>query len=254
MQMDHEYPKTAKFRFYEELNDFLPFDKKGNSFSYHFNGAPRIRDVMKAAGVPHADVDLVLVNGISAGLDSRLQHNDRISVYPVFESLDISPLVRLRKRPLRKSTFILDVHLGRLAKLLRMLGFDSLYRNNFEDSEIINISLKEKRIILTRDKGLLKRKAVTHGYWIKSTKPRRQIQEVVKRFDLLSQIRPFHRCMVCNGIINKIDKTAGIHNLPAAAALYYKEFYTCLTCGRIYWKGSHYNKMLAHINELRNSQ
>jgi hypothetical protein len=254
MQMDHEYSKTARFRFYEELNDFLPFDKRKTPFSYHFNGAPRMKDVIEDVGVPHKSVDLILVNSTSAGLDYRLQHNDRISVYPVFESLDISPLVRLRKSPLRKSTFILDVHLGRLAKLLRMLGFDSLYRNNYEDSEIISISLKEKRIILTRDRGLLKRKAVTHGYWMESTKPRRQIQEVVRRFDLLSQIRPFHRCMVCNGIISKIDKTAGMHHLPAAAALYYKEFNGCLTCGRIYWKGSHYNKMLARINELVNSQ
>lgn len=252
--MDHGYNKIAELRFYEELNDFLPFDKRKTLFSYHFNGAPRIKDVIEDAGVLHTSVDLILVNSTSAGFDYRLQHNDRVSVYPVFESLDISLLVRLRKRPLRKSTFILDVHLGRLAKLLRMLGFDSLYRNNYEDSEIISISLKEKRVILTRDRGLLKRKAVTHGYWIESTKPEKQIQEVLRRLDLFSQIRPFHRCMVCNGIINKIDKTAGMHHLPAAAALYDKEFYTCLTCGRIYWKGSHYNKMLARINELVNSQ
>jgi len=254
MQMDHEYSKTAKFRFYEELNDFLPFDKKKTPFSYHFDGTPRIRDVIEAIDVPHTEVDLILVNGKSVGFDYHLLHRDRVSIYPVFESLDISPIVLLRKKPLRKSTFILDVHLGRLAKSLRMLGFDSFYRNDYEDSEIISISLKEKRIILTRDRGVLKRKAVTHGYWIKSTRPEKQIQEVLRRFDLFSQIRPFHRCMMCNGIINKIDKSTKMHELPAATALYYKEFNGCLTCGRIYWKGSHYNKMLARINELVNSQ
>lgn len=187
--MGYGYKKAAQFRFYEELNDFLSFDKKKTPFSYQFDGAPSIRDVIEAIGVPHTEVDLILVNGTSVGFDYLLVHEDRVSVYPVFESLDISPIVRLRKKPLRKSAFILDVHLGRIARSLRMLGFDALYKNDYEYSEIISISVKEKRIILTRDHGILKGKGVTHGYWIRSTRPEEQIQEVLSRFDLFSQIK-----------------------------------------------------------------
>ena len=252
--MGYGYKKVAQFRFYEELNDFLSPGKKKTSFSYQFNGTPSIKDVIEAMGVPHTEVDLILVNGISVGFDYHLLHEDRVSIYPVFESLDISPIVLLREKPLRKSTFILDVHLGKLARSLRMLGFDSLYKNDYEDSEIISISVREKRIILTRDRGILKRKAVTHGYWIRSTRPEEQIQEVLSRFDLFPQIKPFHRCMMCNGIINRINKRTIMNQLPAKAALYYDEFHGCLTCGRIYWKGSHYNKMLAHVHKLVTSQ
>jgi len=195
--MVYGYKNIAQFRFYEELNNFLSPSKKKTSFSYQFNGTPLIKDAIEAMGVPHTEVDLILVNGISVGFDYHLLHEDYVSIYPVFESLDISPIVHLRKKPLRKSTFILDVHLGKLAKSLRMLGFDLLYRNDYEDSEIIGISVKEKRIILTRDRGILKRKAVTHGYWIRSTRPGEQIQEVLSRFDLFSQIKPFHCCMIC---------------------------------------------------------
>ena len=150
------YDKAANFRFYEELNDFLPENKRKIEYSYAFYGTPAVKDAIEAEGVPHTEVDLILVNGKSVGFDYLLQHSDRVSVYPVFETLDISPVIRLREKPLRESKFILDVHLGKLTKLLRRLGFDSNYRNDYSDPEIVNISLKEKRIILTRDRGILK--------------------------------------------------------------------------------------------------
>jgi len=244
------YHKVARFRFYEELNDFLPSSKRKKPFSYQFNGNPSIKDAIEAEGVPHTEVDLILINGISVGFDYHLQHGDRVSIYPVFESLDISPIAHLREKPLRKTVFILDVHLGKLARLLRMLGFDTLYRNDYKYSEIVNISIKEKRIILTRDRSILKTKAVTHGYWIRSKKPENQIREVLHRFDILSQVKPFHRCMVCNGIIDKIEKKTIQSQLPAKTACYYDEFYKCLSCGRIYWKGSHYFKMKNLVHKL----
>ena len=191
--MGYGYAKVAQFRFYEELNDFLFPSKKKTLFSYQFNGTPSIKDVIEGMGVPHTEVDLILVNGISVGFDYHLLHGDHVSVYPVFESLDISPIVLLREKPLRKSTFILDVHLGKLARSLRMLGFDSLYRNDYEDSEIISISVKEKRIILTRDQDILKRRAVTRGYLIRSTSLEEQIHEVLSRFDLFQGDRGMGR-------------------------------------------------------------
>ena len=163
--------KTTEFRFYEELNDFLPAAKKKSLFTYNFECSPSVKDAVEAIGVPHTEIDLILVNGISVTFSYRLQDGDVISVYPVFESMDISNVTHLREKPLRESRFILDVHLGTLVRYLRMIGFDILYENNYEDSEIVKIAKDEKRIILTRDVELLKIKTVTHGYWIRSKKP-----------------------------------------------------------------------------------
>lgn len=151
---------------------------------------------------------------------------------------------------MRLISFILDVHLGKLAKLLRMLGFDTLYKNNFTDAEIIKISSKENRIILTRDRGILKNKAVTHGYWLKSVKPIEQAREIINRFDLVPQIKPFQRCIICNGIIEIVDKKSVMTHLPIKTASVYNEFYKCMNCSKIYWKGSHYNRMRGQIASI----
>jgi len=244
--------KEACFRFYAELNDFLNKDKKFQTFVYTFSGNPAIKHCIEAIGVPHTEVELILANGISVGFYYQLQNNDFVSIYPVFESFDVSSLLQLRPNPLRKSKFILDVHLGKLAKKLRMLGFDTLYRNNYTDPEIIHISLNEKRIILTHDKGILKAKSVKHGYWIRSSKLEEQIAEVLHRFDLFSQIKAFHRCMVCNGLIHEVEKETVSTLLLPKIKLYYDEFYTCSVCDKIYWKGSHFDRMVAYIQKLSN--
>ena len=243
--------KQANFRFYAELNDCLPAGQRYQSFIYPFSGNPSIKDSIESVGVPHTEVDLILVNGISVDFDYHLLNGDTVSVYPVFESLDISPLLRLRAKPLRNTRFILDVHLGKLARKLRLLGFDTLYRNDYSDPEIVNLSLKDRRIILTRDRGILKRKSVSHGYWIRSTQTDAQIREVLNRFDLYSQIRAFDRCMICNGKITKVNKDEVLNRLQPRTILYYDEIFSCCGCDRLYWKGSHYHKMNVFIQDLR---
>ncbi|UCG51807.1 MAG: Mut7-C ubiquitin/RNAse domain-containing protein [Candidatus Latescibacterota bacterium] len=241
---------TAQFRFYEELNDFLPPGKKKTAVPYHFSGSPSIKDAIEAIGVPHPEVELILVNGVSVGFDYRLQNGDHVSVYPVFESLDVSPLIRLRGAPLRRVAFVLDVHLGKLAKLLRMLGFDTEYRNDYGDAEIIELAVNDKRIVLTRDRGILKTKSVTHGYWIRSSDPEEQVREVIARFDLRALVKPFHRCMACNGILEEVEKSAIRDRLPPRPARYFDEFYQCLDCEKVYWKGSHYDNMNMCVQEI----
>jgi len=179
-------PNIAWFRFYEELNDFLPADKRKIAFPYKFSGSPSVKDVIEEIGVPHTEVDLILINGNSVKFDHKLSNGDHISVYPVFETLDISNVTQLRPKPLRKTRFIADVHLGRLAQLLRMLGFDTLYKNNCKNEEIITEALTQKRIILTLDPGLLKNRSITHGCLIRETDPHKQVHEVIRRFDLYS--------------------------------------------------------------------
>jgi len=185
----------AIFRFYEELNDFLPLIKRKISFTYLFTGNPSVKDAIEALGAPHVEVDLILVNNVSVNFSYQLQNGDRVAVYPVFEDLDIFEVNRLRAKPLRDSKFILDVHLGKLARYLRMLGLDTLYENNYQDDAIIRIAAQQGLIILTRDVNLLKNKQVERGYWVRATQPMQQIKEILKRFDLHPTLAPFKRCL-----------------------------------------------------------
>lgn len=242
--------KSATFRFYEELNDFLPPARKKVPFPYEFRGNPSIKDAIEAIGVPHTEVDLILANGESVAFSYHLRNGDRISVYPVFESLDISPVIHLRAAPLRKPKFVLDTHLGKLAKYLRLLGFDTLYEHDYEDAQIIAISVAEKRAILTGDIGILKNNAVTHGQWIRSSNAREQVCEVLERFDLSSCMKPFTRCTVCNGMIRPVPKETVADRLEPRTLHCYDEFYRCASCGKVYWKGSHYQRMKDFVAAL----
>jgi hypothetical protein len=233
----------AWFRFYEELNDFLPSYKRKTSFSFSFKGGPSVKNAIEELGVPHVEVDMILVNGNSVDFSYRLKKGDQVSVYPVFESLDISNVQRLRAKPLRDPKFILDVHLGRLSKYMRLCGFDALFANDLNDREIITISLSEQRIILTRDRSLLKTSRVTHGYWIRSSRPVEQLKETMKRFDLKSGLQPFTRCLECNGVLLDVTMEAVKDMLPPKTRSFYSEFKKCQTCGRVYWEGSHYERM-----------
>lgn len=248
--MANEGDKTAEFRFYEELNDFLEPARKKRSFPYRFRGTPSVKDAVEAIGVPHTEVEIVVVNGESVGWNRRLRDGDRVSVYPVFESLDVSSVIRLREAPLRETRFVVDVHLGKLARLLRMLGFDTVYRRDYTDAEIVEISVEQRRIVLTRDRGILKTKAVTRGYWVRSSRPEEQLHEVVRRFDLTSKARPFDRCMACNGALAPAEKSDVLERLPRKTKVHYDEFYQCTKCGKVYWKGSHYESMKKRVRNL----
>jgi uncharacterized protein with PIN domain len=237
----------AHFRFYAELNDFLPAEKRQRDFLHRFGLSPSIKDMIEALGVPHTEVDLILVNGRSVDFSYLVRDGDQISVYPVFESIDISPLVRVRPQPLRESRFVLDVHLGRLATYLRLLGFNTLYRNDYADADLARISSNEGRILLSRDRGLFKRSVVTHGYCLRATNPRQQLVEVLRRFDLVDSIEPFRRCLRCNGLLQPVAKAAIIDRLQPKTRQHYHEFCRCQDCDHIYWKGSHYERMQRFI-------
>jgi uncharacterized protein with PIN domain len=243
--------KKVYFRFYEELNDFLPEKKRKIRFAHNYIDRASVKDVIESLGVPHTEIDLILINGKSVGFDFLINDGDDISVYPVFESLDITNVQLLRPKPLRNPKFIADVHLGRLASYLRMMGFDVLYKNNFDDKEIITLSLSEKCAILTRDRGILKYKEVTHGYWIRSTKVKEQVIEVIKRFDLKNIIKEFSRCIECNSALESIPKSEIIAELPPRVSKSQESFSTCPYCKKIYWKGTHYQKMLSFIQSVK---
>ena len=237
----------VRIRFYEELNDFLPPERRKVDFNHAFTRAGSIKDLIENLGIPHTEVDL---NGESVDFNHIVRDGDRISVYPVFESLDISKVNHLRPAPLREPRFVLDTHLGRLAAYLRMLGFDTLYRNDYDDPTLADISVNEQRILLTCDKQLLMRKQITRGYFVRERQPHKQVLEIVKRFDLFDLQRPFTRCMHCNGKIRIVGKEQVASGLMPRTREYYNEFWQCADCHKVYWKGSHYRRMQQLIAEF----
>lgn len=232
----------VEFRFYAELNDFLCPELRGRPFVYEFSGQPTVKDAIEALGVPHVEVELILVNGESVDFSHRLRDGERISVYPVFESLDIAELLRIRRAPLRQVAFACDAHLGKLARLLRLLGFDTVHDPGITDGELISLS-RTGRVILTRDRQLLKHGEVTHGYWVRSVLPGEQAQEVLRRFDLRAKVAPFTRCLACNGLLQPLCKEEALPKVPPKVREWCQEFLYCPRCGRIFWPGTHYPKL-----------
>jgi uncharacterized protein with PIN domain/sulfur carrier protein ThiS len=243
----------ANFRFYAELNEFLPKVSQYQTLHITFKDCQSVKHLIESNGIPHTEVDMVLVNGQSVDFSYLVRQGDRVAVYPVFESMGISPLLKLRPAPLRVARFVLDGHLGRLAAYLRMLGFDALYRNDYDDLELAQISAEQKRILLTRDRGLLKRSLVTRGYCLRTRDPRQQLLDVVRRFDLFDQIQPFTRCMACNGNLRPVDKAEIEAQLQPLTRRYFQEFSHCDRCGQIYWKGSHHEHMQTLLAWLEES-
>jgi hypothetical protein len=243
----------VQLRFYAELNDFLRDARKQTRFKIELNRRTSVKDLIESLGVPHTEVEVILANGKSVDFSYIVEHEDDLSIYPMFESVDVTPLLRLREEPLRDTRFVLDCHLGRLARYLRQFGFDTLYRNDFTDDELADISAREHRILLTRDRNLLKRSIITHAYFIRDHDPRKQLDEVISRFDLRNQIIPFGRCTRCNGIVEAIDKEAIEHLLEPKTRLYFDDFWQCTSCGQVYWEGSHVKHMIRLTDEVMNS-
>lgn len=242
---------SVEVRFYAELNDLLPAQRRFRAISVPVQRGQTVKDLVESLRVPHTEVDLVLVDGESVTWEHRLEVGVRIAVYPVFEALDISPLVRLRPAPLRDPRFVLDGHLGRLARRLRLFGFDSLYRPDYSDDELEAISLEEHRILLTRDRGLLMRKTITHGHLVRATVPDVQALEVVRRFDLSQALRPFSRCVLCNGMLRDVKKVDVAGALPAFTREHFDAFRSCQSCEKVYWKGAHFPRLLHLVEEAR---
>jgi hypothetical protein len=239
-------------RAYAELNDFLGPESRGVTVRRPLRPHQTVKDVLEAMGIPHTEVDLIVVNGNAEDFAHRPTSGDRIAVYPVFEALDIGSTARLRPVPLRDPRFVIDVNLGRLARLLRVLGFDVWWSSDADDQTLADVSLGQQRILLTRDRGLLKRRAITHGLFVRSDHLEEQTLEVIRRLDLAQRLAPFTRCVRCNGRLVAVTKDEVIDHLEPLTRLYYDDFSRCTDCGRIYWRGSHRARLVSFVEGLRN--
>jgi len=234
---------TAHFRFYDDLADFLPRERRGRDFQSPCARDATVKHMIEALGVPHTEVELVLVNGESSGFDYLLRDGDRVAVYPSFGQLDVGGLQRLRSWPAGRAHFVADAHLGGLARLLRMAGYDTLYDNAYRDEEIERIAREEERVLLTRDRELLKRRSVELGCYLHALDPARQLRELFARLRLGPGMRPFSLCLHCNLPLRAVAKEDVLDRLPPQVAESQSAFTTCDGCGRVFWKGSHHARM-----------
>lgn len=229
----------VQMRFYEELNDFLAKDRRRRDFAVTFAAPRSVKDLIEAQGVPHTEVDLILANGEPVSFAYAVADGDRISVYPCFESFDVQSASRLGRPPLRQVRLVADVHLGRLVRWLRLLGLDCHYDPALDDAALAACSEREQRILLTRDRGLLKRRKVSHGICIRSDQAEEQVREVLDRLQAEGQLAPFSRCLACNGSLADVPAAAVAQALPPRVLATHREFKRCTLCGQVFWAGSH---------------
>ncbi len=233
--------KHAFLHLHDGIHHILPIKKRRAELVYPFKENPSLKHLVESLGIPHTEIGMVEVNGSPADLDRPVADGDRVDLYPASPSL---PAQNGEPR------FVVDTHLGKLSAYLRMLGFDTLYRRDFADEEMARISSEQGRILLTRDRGLLKRKQVTLGFCVIHGDPRHQIVDVLDRFQMYERMRPFSRCVHCNTPLQDIAKEAVLERLAPNTRQFYDAFRICPNCRQIYWEGSHTVWMRRFIDQL----
>jgi len=206
--------------------------------------------MIEALGVPHTEIDLILVNGNSVDFNYILQDEDRVSVYPVFESLNITDVTLLRKIPLRRNKFIADINLGDIVKYMRVLGLDLYFDPLLSTREIIEISKRENRVILTKSRKLLKFKDVSHGIFIRPGTTTEQIRRIIDYLDIKDNIKPFSRCLCCNTLLDIVLKEKILDRIPPKTKEFCDEYVQCQSCDKIYWKGTHFINMKKVVRQI----
>jgi uncharacterized protein with PIN domain len=239
----------VSFRFYGRLNDFLPAERRARRFTHPLRNVSSVKDAIEALGVPHPEVDVILINSTAEDFAAHVHDGDEVSVYPAFRTLDISSLRRAGADPPQPFRFALDAHLGKLVSLLRLAGFDALSIE--DDVDLANAAARDARIALTRDVVLLKRNVIRHGYWVRNTEPEWQFPEVLDRFGLAESMQPFARCLRCNTPLERVAAEEVADEVPPRTRAEFCEFRRCRGCGRIYWRGSHYEQLCRMLERAR---
>lgn len=242
-------PFPVRLKFHNGLTYFLKSKTGSGIVERRLTEKSSVKDVIESCGVPHTEVDLILVDGASADFSRGLDCEANVVVYPVEPSPALFPEKRLQTRGLTK--FVADGHLGKLVRDLRLLGFDVLYDRDAEDRQLLELMKIDDRALLTRDRRLLMHAVVQHGYYLRSQNPFEQTIEVIRRFELFSAIVPFTRCLRCNARLENVEKTEVIQQLEPLTRIYYEQFRQCMGCGRVYWAGSHFSKLERRIEQIQ---
>ncbi len=241
---------SVKIRFHGALCDFVKGNDRYGPQEYAFYGRLPVKDALEALGAPHPEIDAIAVNGRFSGFGELLCGGETVDAYSLGDADLPEGVAGLVPEISGRPRFVSDVHLGTLSRYLRMLGFDTLYENDYDDGTLAELSSGQSRVLLTRDRELLKRSGVHLGYWLRSTHPAEQLTEVMEHYDLFASIKPFTLCMECDSTLVGIEKSAVESRLSERTRRYYNDFAICPVCGRIYWKGSHFEKMSHFIDEI----
>jgi len=243
----------VKLLLHGDLPIFLPKGGRSSALDPELNRRTSIKDFLEAQGIPHPEIHRLTVNNREQDFRYIVEAEDRIEVFPFPVPVDLTEGSLLRT-PLRRITFAVDANVGKLARLLRVAGFDTFFDRNLDDQQLAEKTRQEERILLTRDRALLKRNSVVHGRLIRSGNPAGQLQEVISLYGLRAAIKPFSRCLLCNKILQPVDKNAVIERLEPLTRKYFNHFHICPGCNRIYWPGSHRDKMLKYLKGIYHDQ
>lgn len=234
--------------FHDDLNYFLPHNRQNSPLPVSFREKRSIKDLIESLGVPHVEVDAILHVGMSVDFSHIIERDDTFHCYPFGADHGNDAVIHLVTPPRDDPRFVCDVHLRQLVRRLRLMGFDTLFEEGMDDEAIAQLAASQNRIVLTRDRGLLRRRIVTRGRIVRSTDPDGQITEIIERLNLKDRCDPFSRCIECNGLIEVLDmesiaKAPDGMNIPPGVRSWCSEYYRCSGCGRIYWRGSHYDRL-----------
>jgi len=242
-------PFTVRLNVHGDLDFFLRSRARGHYIERSLSEKTSIKDVVESCGVPHTEIDLILVNKQPVDFHHALASAAEIDIYPVgiqftdckYKHLQISFVI----------SFIADGHLGKLTRNLRLLGLDVAYDAHAEDRQLLYIMERENRALLTRDRRLLMHSVVSTGYCPRSQNADEQTIEIIRRFNLLGRIAPFTRCLRCNAPLRKVSKTEVLERLEPLTKIYYEQFRRCTRCDQIYWAGSHFSKLEKRLGQIR---
>jgi uncharacterized protein len=243
----------AAIALHGDLNDFRPGHRRDTVVRRQVDGQPAVKDLLEALGVPHPEIAAITVNGAPAGFDHRLYDGDHVEAWPAAEAAELGlvPVLPAAAEDAAEPRFVIDGHLGRLAAYLRMLGFDTWYRNDASDDELAAVAAADRRILLTRDRGLLKRSIVRRGAYVRSDRPVEQLVEVARRYGLVDRWQPFGRCLRCNTLLVRAGREEVLDRLQPLTRIYYDDFRRCPGCEAVYWKGSHHARMERLVDRVR---
>ncbi|MEN8199960.1 MAG: Mut7-C RNAse domain-containing protein [Thermodesulfobacteriota bacterium] len=230
--------------FDETLRLLLPRAKRDlRRVDYPLTRRASIKDIVESVNIPHTEVGTISSNNREITFDQIPRPGERYRINSVPPGTDVTRPTLLRPLPLSEVSFLVDINVGRLAHLLRMAGFDTLYSPELVEAELAELALTEKRIVLSRNRDLLQRRYIHWGRLIRSQQPEEQLREVITLYGIAKSIVPFSRCMQCNTVLVPVEKSAVLHLLEPLTRKYYRKFTRCSGCGRIYWPGSHHRKM-----------
>ena len=240
---------TVRLNFHGALDFFLGSKSSSRIVNRSLREKTSVKDIIESCGVPHPEVDLILLDGQPVDFAYVVERDLEADVYPVRYTPTFFPKNRLQTS--RVERFTADCHLGKMVHNLRLVGIDVTYDPAADDQQLLRTATTENRALLTRDRRLLMHAIVRDGYYLRSQDPLNQTIEVLRRFDLLTTLAPFTRCSRCNAHLELVEKEQILHRLEPLTKIYYQKFRRCTGCGQIYWPGSHFEKLEARIAQLR---